>query len=629
MVDTPPSEKISLYSHRIVFFIVFITAFAGFLPGLCPSVYWLDSGELQAAVPILGIPHSPSFPLFVLSTRPFGYLPFGDNAFRTNLATACAGAVMAVIVGWLCFNLFGGQATYRRWIAVMTGWLAVMNPLVWFQNLKAEIYSLNMVLLLGITLTAFKILDQWGNRRTAARYAAVMIVLIGFGICNHSLLTAHVLPSTGILILCLLPRLKRQEILLIVLLGILSVSMYLYLPIRSSVNPLLDTGNPEQSMNFINAVTRRGTFNRFFGNTSTDFFKNGQIYWNLLQDRVSLPFLILAALGLLGLLLKRTRHALLLISMMGVNIAVTLMNRNFNANPDTGPAYLMLSTTIWVIGAGFCLFTACQWLGKDSLRKYLIPVILLIPPVFLSIWILSNFSESTLASDESAGVVGRSILDTCDTDAAVFYGMYHNLPFVVNYLQYVERYRVDVMPVNRGEIVYWPGGLENLAARYPELVGPVYDGIYGETLRYLAPRSCRHSGIIPYERARDLLFNASAWMAQWHASDGATFWFPSEDDHLLRTKFVPWGPMFRLGFSGYDATGGDPAAMDRLILRRTRLAENCGFQQTYGAMVLGTYYDLQCITLRNRSEKMQAANAFELSGIFDPDLGRNCEIGME
>src|SRR5918911_2452260 len=60
----------------------------------------LDSPMLQTAVPVLGVGHPTGYPTYMMLTHLFTYLPIGDPAYRTNLASAVYG-VAAVIVVYL------------------------------------------------------------------------------------------------------------------------------------------------------------------------------------------------------------------------------------------------------------------------------------------------------------------------------------------------------------------------------------------------------------------------------------------------------------------------------------------------------------------------------------------------
>src|SRR4051794_25085412 len=65
-----------------------------YLRTLCRTIYVGDSGELAAAVHVLGIPHPPGYPLYVLLGKLFSMLvPIGKPALRLNLFSAvCASA---------------------------------------------------------------------------------------------------------------------------------------------------------------------------------------------------------------------------------------------------------------------------------------------------------------------------------------------------------------------------------------------------------------------------------------------------------------------------------------------------------------------------------------------------------
>jgi len=600
--------------------VVFLIGMACFISVICPSIYWLDSGELQAALPEFGIPHSPSFPSYMLITHPITYLPFGDIAFRANLATAVAGAFLGVMVCWFCIFLFKPAKLLEYLVCGLTALCTVVNPFVWFQNLKAEIYSLNMIFLLGVLICGIRIIDS-DDRRQVFRNMSVLVVLLGLGFTNHSLLTVHIFPAVGILLLINFRKFKLRELLFFALLFILTASIYLYLPLRSSVNPWMDTGNPEISMNFINAVTRRGTYNRFFGNIMGEWFANLSLYFNIVKHNLSAFVLYLSGIGIVIISLRNFKKSLFLCSAAATNIVITLMNRNFNANPDTGPAYLMLSTVVLLICFGALFYYATMnLLQSDRFKFYaVIPaVVLLIIPV---VWIADNLAESGLSEDESAGAIARACLDICEPDSAIFFGMYHNLPFVSGYVQSVEKYRVDVIPVNRSELVYWPGGLQNFAIRYPQMTDPIFEGIFGEKLKYLSARSCRHSEEIPYDEARDLLINNNAWMASEYSKLHDVYWFASEDDHLLRTRMIPRGPMLLLGD---HCTGINDVYQNRILEQRIQINESNKFSNQKGAEVLATYYDLLCITMSKLGKSDDAIRASEKAGRIDPTLIGKC-----
>ncbi len=72
---------------------VFVIVLAGYIVSLAPTVTFWDAGEFIATAKILGIPHPPGTPLFVILAHVWAMLvPIGEFAYRTNLMTATISA---------------------------------------------------------------------------------------------------------------------------------------------------------------------------------------------------------------------------------------------------------------------------------------------------------------------------------------------------------------------------------------------------------------------------------------------------------------------------------------------------------------------------------------------------------
>src|SRR6478752_8206439 len=77
--------------------------FGLYLLTLAPSVAMWDTGEYMAAVKVLGIPHPPGNPFFMLLGHAFGLLPIPVSyAARINilaaLASACSAGIWFLII---------------------------------------------------------------------------------------------------------------------------------------------------------------------------------------------------------------------------------------------------------------------------------------------------------------------------------------------------------------------------------------------------------------------------------------------------------------------------------------------------------------------------------------------------
>ena len=514
---------------------LFLIPFSLFIQTVCPTVYWLDTGEFLAALSCLGLPHSPSFPVFLLINLPLKFLPFGDIALRGNLSSVIFGALLAVI-SFKLIDKIQRKYLFRQSsiFAALAALFISLNPLTWYQCLKSEVYTLNLFLLLMILFFSLEILQDPSTPKYKTVRLIVLILCLGFG--NHLLLAAHIVPAL-ILVACFSPiQLYRKNWLLLLFLSILFASLYLYLPLRSAQNPILDLGNPERWENFVNCITRRGSFGRFFGNRTGETLSNVRDYLNLVNQHFTYGIWLLVLPGIALLYRKQFRLLIFLLVAGGTNIFVTLMNKNFNVNPDTGPAYLMLSSTILVL-LGFC---GLSWFlniiaRRQSHRLRIASNVLVcfVLVVLIGTFVHSSIREIDLSSEYSAQTIGKATMENLVPNAILFTGFRSNLRYVLSYLQAAEKFRTDVTIIDRGETTYWPGGLERVWSRFGPEMQDHLNSNFLEQITYLAPRGARHSKVYQIEQAKDIILNFLARLALHESVTSPVYWMPSEDDILL------------------------------------------------------------------------------------------------
>jgi hypothetical protein len=129
-----------------------------------PTVSFWDCGEFISTSYILGIPHPPGNPLFVLIGRLFTLLPIARTiAVRVNLISVVSSAGSVFMAFWIILRLsLGSRIEMPRGntkIALGVGALAgslIMgfSNTVWSSAVEAEVYGLAMFLMLIITYIA-------------------------------------------------------------------------------------------------------------------------------------------------------------------------------------------------------------------------------------------------------------------------------------------------------------------------------------------------------------------------------------------------------------------------------------------------------------------------------------------
>src|SRR5262249_58025216 len=130
---------------------VFLAAGVVYFATLAPTVPFWDSGEFIAVSYILGIPHPPGTPFYVLLGRLATLIPFATVAQRVNAVSAVASA-FTVMLTYLCglkiIRLAQGAGRERAddWIAhvgAATGALMfAFSDSFWENSIEAEVYAL-------------------------------------------------------------------------------------------------------------------------------------------------------------------------------------------------------------------------------------------------------------------------------------------------------------------------------------------------------------------------------------------------------------------------------------------------------------------------------------------------------
>jgi len=168
----------------------------GYLITLAPTVTFWDAGELIAAQKVLGIPHPPGTPLFVLIGHVWGTVfPFGEFAWRTNLLSAVLGAAAA---GFWFLVLHeaaarrlreageGGSPVLAMAAAAAGVVIASFTFTNWQNSVETEVYSIALFSIAAIAWTMMR----WRARRGTARATHLLLLvayLLGITIGNHLL----------------------------------------------------------------------------------------------------------------------------------------------------------------------------------------------------------------------------------------------------------------------------------------------------------------------------------------------------------------------------------------------------------------------------------------------------------
>ena len=225
-----------------------------YLRTVAPDVAFWDTGEFQTVGTVLGIAHPTGYPTYTLLLWLASVVlqPFGEPALRANLLS-----VGLVASG--C-GLFAGVTAVlaERWLVGLAAGIALaLAPAVWSVALHADPHALHLALvaLLLVLLVAWQRRESAGHK--GDRWLIGASIVFGLALGNHAL-TLLLAPGIALFLFSAggLAILRRRRLIVscALALGLTTIAVYLYLPLRSAMDPPLDYANPQRLENFLYMV---------------------------------------------------------------------------------------------------------------------------------------------------------------------------------------------------------------------------------------------------------------------------------------------------------------------------------------------------------------------------------------
>jgi tetratricopeptide (TPR) repeat protein len=300
-------DKFLLIPGLLAGFFSFITYFLT----KAPTVSFWDCGEFIACCKILGIPHPPGTPLYILLGRLFTMIPFPFNdAVRVNFISVLFSAASVFVAYWLIIRLVVGfteqKFTVFKKFALAIGGLSgslIMgfSSTYWDNAIEAEVYGPAMFLMLVLCY----LLLLWSNKigkPSSGKYlvaiayfsflsigihlAAFMVVPILFIymlIADRSLLTDYKFILTWLVLLTITvsfsiffwgivglfivlggvafikSKTPYRWLLAISITGAAAIgfSTHAYIPIRAAEKPAINENNPDSWSRFKGFLDRK------------------------------------------------------------------------------------------------------------------------------------------------------------------------------------------------------------------------------------------------------------------------------------------------------------------------------------------------------------------------------------
>ena len=295
--------------------LLFLSAFALALWGLNPSFYMDDSPEIITVSATLGIAHPPGYPLYTLLGHLLSLLPLGQPCLRVNLLSALCGASACLLLFHILKDRLQMAASLAWPFALL--WMAGATAYPACLSAKNGIYQLTAVFILAVFSPLLR------GKLGAAFF------LFGLSLTNHWMSMVPCLAGFGYLIWCRWKErgLAAKELLQASTFLLIGLSLYLYLPLRSALDPLVNWAHPVDLTNFLHHVSRYVDKNKDFTPDPLLWVKQGGVYFKSAFLEFS-GILLLAILGAVTTLKENRRAALgFLLAWAGLFAAVCVFSK--------------------------------------------------------------------------------------------------------------------------------------------------------------------------------------------------------------------------------------------------------------------------------------------------------------
>ncbi len=453
----------SLLSFLVPFVIYFLTA--------NPYLTFTDNGELMGVCVTLGIAHPTGYPLFAILGHLWSLIPLPiSKTFQMNLLASVWTALASLVFFHATFSLLKilqVQTSNKNKKEIETDQtgiilLSLISSLtfsfartIWGEATSLEVYSLQLLIFNSILFIAFEYIRNNCN----SKLLFLLVFLVGLGFSNH-LTTILITPSIIFIILFHYsnkiyfskPKVKSLLLLLIPFIG--GLSLYIYLPLRSSQFPLFNWGWVSRSLDkFLYHVTGK-QYRVWMFSSSETISENFDKFISNLPFTFAYIGLVLVLVGFLYLLIKN-RYILYFLLLSLASCLFYALNYQIH-DIETYFSLAYISLILLSVAGLYFLWVRYKWWSAVSI---LIPILL----IFL------NYKENDDSKNNLVVTYTKNIVDNLEQNAIVISAQWDYFCSAFWYLQKVEGYRKDVVLIEK-ELLRRTWYLEQLRRWYPDVI---------------------------------------------------------------------------------------------------------------------------------------------------------------
>ncbi|MCX8055664.1 MAG: DUF2723 domain-containing protein [Ignavibacteria bacterium] len=475
-------------TDRVISLLIFVITFTVYFFTFSRSLFFTDSGELASVSSTLGIAHPTGYPLYTIISYLWLKIPLPfDNITQLNLLSSIfcglSATILYLILNVLFFSNFEKTIDNRLSIQLSSGLLAIgfgFTSIVWEQATTNEVYSLHFLM---VNLFLYFLLKA--HFTNSYKLFMVSAFVLGLSLANHmtsillipvSLYTFFKKSGKGF---DFSGNRFKQFIFLIIPL-FLALSLYLYLPIRSSMDPIFNWGFVSKSIDkfFYHISGKQYQVWMFSGFDA--WKKNFNVFINEITGNIGALILFTYLIGLLLIFVDKNKvsaifnfifapFALLFTSFKKYRqfiitfFTIALLSciiYSFNYSIyDIQPYFYLAYLSMFILLALPTVYYSSQ------IKKPLLSLYIFIPLLL----IFYNYSEVDKSKDTTVVEYTKSIIDNLPNNSIIISSQWDYFCSAFWYLQQVEGYRKDIVLIEK-ELMRRTWYPYQLAKWYPEIV---------------------------------------------------------------------------------------------------------------------------------------------------------------
>jgi hypothetical protein len=406
--DSSPAGYFYLKPDLIYFLLTVLLSGLAYRLTLCPSVEYIDSGELALACKNLGIAHPTGYPLYTTLGRIATFLFPGELIFKMNMMSLIFTSLASGFL-FLCIaefkSMLGIKSPWGNFTSLAIALFGSLTPIWWSQGTTNEVYSLNLLL---ISISLYTLLKYFGN--DSIKWLMIASFTMGLALTNH-LSAAYILPAYLILLIYRWRKrkLKTGVLYFCAVSFLFPLTIYIFLPIRAGFSPFLNWGGVDDPYFLYKHISgwqyRIWMFTDFSLSTFIDKMISSV---SLIYDQFGWPGFLLAAVGMIVALARKSYLAVFA-------VLIIVLNFIYAANYeiiDIESYYLPMITILSIfmgIGAAYLIQKIITATKKNPLIKYVMLAGIIILPIY-------GFIENIHVSDRSSRTFARQgVMDMIDS----------------------------------------------------------------------------------------------------------------------------------------------------------------------------------------------------------------------